>query len=651
MKRLIFFVTLLVCTGKINLAAQSETFSIGSYIIDMGSLNQSIGNGLKPYGLVYEMLKSHKVHVKWIIRAGKVKDAKDFTYASKDFRGGTFIIPKEFISPAVLESIIEWEGKGVVGDFTTSLLTLEVTQTLTSVPNWTLNSGNIAIAQKLFVNAGIPTSAYNNTIPSELGSCNDIFVMPHSAPTWSTVGNLYNWNRQYKGAIWSGCHAVSELENLSNPEDTLQKLNFLSTNGLMDFESHKHGSAPFTYFFNRSDYNNEQISARPDDPVFQMIGSEDAAHTNGSEQVYIPKPGSSWRNTTHIGCYDSLQTDVIAGSSNGPAAVTLYGRGHGLNASGLVMYQSGHNLDGTGAANVAAMRQFFNFSFQAMKDKVPAIDGYVYPVNIESGNIYNVSISAKSPVGCSLKYHWTSSCAGSFGDSTSASTIFKPKDVDSNLRYTITCEVIDACSRYSFSTAIMTGVVALPVSLMKFESELIDVNGRLTWSTANEDAVLSYQIYRSLNGADFAHIGSVKPRDGQFMSMEYVFVDRNIRQIQSDKLFYKIKVLEHGQKYFWSHTCYLNLKGIQSDKPITSVFPNPASMQVRVVLKQVPESEYTLSIIDNFGRTIRQYESGALTSGKEIDIDISEFVDGVYLVSLVTKEGFSETCRFIKSQN
>ncbi len=231
--------------------------------------------------------------------------------------------------------------------------------------------------------------------------------MPHATPSWSQHGNLYNWNRTYRGAIWSGCHAVSSLENLINPADTAQRMNFLTTAGLMDFDSHNHGNVPYSYYFNRASYNGAPISARADDPVFQMVGSEDAAHANGSEQIYVPLPGSSWRNTTHIGCYDSMQSDVTADASNGPAALTLYGRGFGLSSAGLVMYQSGHDIEGAGQANVAALRQFFNFSFEAMKDKVPVINAYSIPLNIEADYPYIVSVNASSPVGSILSYHWS----------------------------------------------------------------------------------------------------------------------------------------------------------------------------------------------------------------------------------------------------
>ena len=39
---------------------QNETIKAGSYIINMGATNpQTIANGLKPYGLIYDLLRNH----------------------------------------------------------------------------------------------------------------------------------------------------------------------------------------------------------------------------------------------------------------------------------------------------------------------------------------------------------------------------------------------------------------------------------------------------------------------------------------------------------------------------------------------------------------------------------------------------------------
>ncbi len=429
----------------------SETLATGSFIINMGVVPQTVGNGMKPYGLVYELLKTYRVEVKWVIAAGKVRDGIDFTYMGTQYKGGTFIIPKGFISAAVATRIAYWQTQGVVGTYTLAPINVTITNTLRSVPLWTIDPQYGTVAVGFFTSAGIPSSAYNWITPSLLNGCNDIFVLPHADATWAVHGNLYNWNRSNKGAIWAGCHAVSVIEAMYNPAIPSQKCNFLSTTGLVNFANHAQGSIPFNDLFNQASYNGAPITATADDPVFQRMGSEDAAHLSGSETIYIPLAGGAWRNTTKIGCYDATQSNVTA-FPNGPASVTLYGRAFGIDTAGLVMYQGGHNIGGTGAANVAAMRQFFNFSFLAMLDKTPTYTSSSVPTTMGPGAAIPVSVSFVSPLGNTLTYQWSSSCGGHFANANAASTTFTPDTVALPTDCQITCLVSDPCGRVSYSS-------------------------------------------------------------------------------------------------------------------------------------------------------------------------------------------------------
>lgn len=87
--------------------AHLQTLPTGSYIIPMDNTHQLNAGGLfniKSYGLVVHLLNNN-VKVKWVIRAGKAKDATDFTAAAfqvsptvvagssaRNFKGGPFVI-------------------------------------------------------------------------------------------------------------------------------------------------------------------------------------------------------------------------------------------------------------------------------------------------------------------------------------------------------------------------------------------------------------------------------------------------------------------------------------------------------------------------------------------------------------------------------
>ncbi|MGY5847742.1 OmpA family protein [Salegentibacter sp. HM20] len=367
----LFLLLAIFCQALTYAQTQKESFSEGAFIINCGIEPQTRENSLQVYGLLFELLNEQPVEIKWIINPEKQKDGVDFTYSGTDYKSGAFLLPVSYINAEVEEVIQAWQKRGVVGVFTEERLELPVYNTLTMAPKWTLDRENGFIAVPFFRAAGIPESAHggiksaNWKRPEELGVCDDIFVMPHADPAFETHKNLYFWNRDFKGAIWAGCHAVSKLEslfgNLKNSDELIQ-LNFLSAGfpgarsaGLLHYRKHRHGTPPYEYHF-------------PADPVAQFLGKADQAHLNGSERIFFPKPVNKWRPATRILISDPDAPDIPE-KSDGEAVVTAYGHAFENPKNGLVMYQAGHNIFGNSPANIAALRAFFNWSFLAAEIK------------------------------------------------------------------------------------------------------------------------------------------------------------------------------------------------------------------------------------------------------------------------------------------
>ncbi len=360
-KRVLFAIlVLLLSTTTLSTSAQTETLGTGAYIINMGVVPQTRNNALKPYGLVYDLLKNYNVQIKWVINQTKVKDGADFTYNGVQYKGGTFIIPAQYRTAAVNSRISFF---GVTGSTTTSALTVNVTYTLTTAPKWTLDFQNGDIAADFFTDAGIPSSAYDTKTPAQLNGCDEIYVMPHADADWSYYGPLRNWILNFRGSFWGGCRTGSQIENLFNPANPSQQMNFLSNNvgaagnALVPYDDHNDGTPPYIHQF-------------PTSPVAQYMGITDDAHQNGSEQIYLPKLNGSWRPTTQVIAYDPTQSNVPS-LSPGLASAIVFGRAYGNPLSGLVMYEGGHNIGGTSVEEIAAQRAFWNFSFLSSTEAVP----------------------------------------------------------------------------------------------------------------------------------------------------------------------------------------------------------------------------------------------------------------------------------------
>jgi hypothetical protein len=404
----------------------------GSMIVDMGVTPQTEENGLKPYGLLYSLLENHTPLV-WAIDQTKVKDGIDFSVDGRDFRGGPFIISQIYLTSDVLNEISDWEALGVVTYQALTNFDVPQYKILDAAPRWTINDVNENIIIQYLDIAEIPEFDSNGDpnyvvkLASQLNGCDDLFVMPHDdSQNWTDEGEpLYEWNKSFANGgsglwFWAGCKAVSQVEALVDPNDSSRRTNFLAEDpnpypdpgfsgdgyGLVDSDDHDDASGNLPY-----------LASFHEDPFMQFMGQTDEAHDGGAEQIYLPYPTGAWRSTTKIAAWDPNQSD-LGSISPGEAALIAYGHGFGDASRGMVMYEAGHRLDnGTEQENVAAIRAFFNFSFEAAQEKKPLIvdnASLPNPIILEEGDSVQFDITATTAPGAEpITYEWTTNCCAS----------------------------------------------------------------------------------------------------------------------------------------------------------------------------------------------------------------------------------------------
>ena len=139
-------ILLMLLNLSIASATTTVTFQPGAYIIDMSTAPPALNyaNGLKPYGLVYDLIINKQVPVSWAISPTKTKDGIDFTVPSGtgagSYRGGSFIIPVEFAGDA-LTTLNYWKNTKlvkVVGPTTCGLHRTDLSRTSPAfpMPSW-----------------------------------------------------------------------------------------------------------------------------------------------------------------------------------------------------------------------------------------------------------------------------------------------------------------------------------------------------------------------------------------------------------------------------------------------------------------------------------------------------------------------------------
>jgi len=446
-KLLVALLVFILCIITPATSTTNVHFSSGAYIIDMGSVNTypySYATGLKPYGLVYDLVINKQIPVSWAINSSKSKDGVDFTVGGKQYKGGPLIIPKEYASLA-LSTINTWKAKGVVVDGPIgSSFTAPIYGNITSFPNAVCDLQNGAIIISAFyTKAEVPSSSYRLGSPQDLGLCDDIYAMPHADPQkWTTLQKTkFKSFIDGGGYLWAACHAVSAMEA---PTPTYLGWYFLSSNGLIPWGSHSSPSPPYTYNASSATH-----------PIMQFLGNLDNALQSGSEKVYLPRLGSSWRPSTMVAVWDPDQIDVVTGKSPGKAAIVAYGYAEGNTAKGFIVYEASHSLaTGTVSENVDAARVYGNELLMAgiMKRVVLTVN---IPSAIVSGQAVTLSATASGGTP-GYTYVWSSSCGGIFSNPYAATTTFTPPSVSVETSCVIRVTVTDQCGRKNFVAQVVT---------------------------------------------------------------------------------------------------------------------------------------------------------------------------------------------------
>ncbi|NNF21290.1 MAG: hypothetical protein HKN67_05065, partial [Saprospiraceae bacterium] len=456
----------------------------GSFIIDMGIVPQTEENGLKPYGLIFDLIKNFDVPALWVIEPNKVSDKNtfyddvDFVYDGNTYRGGPFIIEQKYRFPLIDSVINAWEAKGVVGVTTTSDITVPVFVELDGVPNWTLDFANGSNLIPGFDAAEIPefndiAETDPNFIfkpPDSLDcGCDYMYAMPHADPEWSTHGNLATWilDRDVggcRGWFYSACHAVSAVENSWDDvtPDSTQQMNFLSEkiadadpsmspwaeNSLVIWGDHDDGDGDYVYDISTSAH-----------PFMQFMGQADGAFESGSEQVYLPYLATQWRPTTTVSVYDDNHPD-IGGIANSRAAKLAYGPAYGVGSytdytdgNGWVMYHGGHQIGGSEDEFVALYRSFFNFSFLSAFSRGATISYTSSPPPVvEQGMTINLSASASGAVP-DYTFEWAANPPigiftnnpATVGDGVTTTATYQAPQFNEDITIILTLSVTDGC--------------------------------------------------------------------------------------------------------------------------------------------------------------------------------------------------------------
>jgi len=167
---------------------------------------------------------------------------------------------------------------------------------------------------------------------------------------------------------------------------------------------------------------------------------------------------------------------------------------------------------------------------------------------------------------------------------------------------------------------------SVPLRLLNFSAMAEDTFVNVSWQTAYEDALQSYEVEHSTDGVTFTKIGSVSPTNNPSGNV-YLFKD--IAPSPGEN-FYRLKIIEDDGSFSYS---VIKVVRFDNGNNYVSVYPNPAKDNVNILFKEVTEGNIQLQLDGINGQVI---QSTSMTGLQLKELDVSKLADGIYELHIIS---------------
>ncbi len=353
-------------------AANLKTLASGSYVIAMDNTNQANNNNefnLKAYGLIVHLLNNN-VKVKWVIKAGKLKDGIDFsvnasrikpstaTAANFDFKSGPFVIQAADVS-GVAALIDAYNNALALADRVkvyqaNAAVTVDERYDLSGFkPKAALlnNGGNWTIHRDYMIKAGVTAGMndyktvatnWSKSIATDLlVKCYTFASEPHYSETNVTAARLIT--DDVTTFLKAGFNVLAECAAVRTYENAAK---FHSSNGINASTENSFSGSLATLLYPNADLSYSQFQ--------------------GSLNI---NKGGSLKNWSYSGAVKNNEHDHAKGPASSPNIGASVAKVSTTAKGGLLFYLGNHNYDKTGDATVLnGVRMYLN-AFLTPPDK------------------------------------------------------------------------------------------------------------------------------------------------------------------------------------------------------------------------------------------------------------------------------------------
>ncbi|MFZ4059053.1 MAG: T9SS type A sorting domain-containing protein [Ferruginibacter sp.] len=173
----------------------------------------------------------------------------------------------------------------------------------------------------------------------------------------------------------------------------------------------------------------------------------------------------------------------------------------------------------------------------------------------------------------------------------------------------------------------------LPVSLNNLSVAYNAGVSSVNWTTLQEFNLKSYEIYRSVDGINFAPVGNVISRN-LLTKQTYQFSDQ-VGNVSASHIYYKLRIIDIDNSYRFSNIVSVKTNGYKTNQLI--VTPNPSSSDAQIRFNAVKGGIASIVVLDAAGKTILQQQSTLMVGNNNISLNkLSALSEGMYTVKMLT---------------
>ncbi len=183
----------------------------------------------------------------------------------------------------------------------------------------------------------------------------------------------------------------------------------------------------------------------------------------------------------------------------------------------------------------------------------------------------------------------------------------------------------------------------LPVTWLDFTVKKVGTTAELAWKTREDGKNQGFEIERSVDGQNFATIGTVKPSTQELGN--YFFIDKSLQEVAAPIVYYRIKQIDTD-----GVVTYSKVQTVRNDMfsaVAATIYPNPFKDFFTTQINTEEDMQFEVQVVDMLGKIVKQFTWQCKKGNNTLNTTTDNLPQGTYLLHLQS-ETKELNCKIVK---